>query len=370
MLLASAAAGVAARAAEAQPQWTIFVCVDTRGGLQQAAREYQARLERVSRQRAFPLAVQRIVQDAPDAGLTEQLLVFDNDRWRTARSGPVGALAPAVGDAAWTFFRQHPARQRMVLIVGHGAGLLESQAMEPEALGTALSAPGGDAPPIDVLGLDTCYGASLEKLWALRGCCRYIVAAPGLVYSPGLRWDEALSEPAGDEARTLAKSVTQLGMSRGTQDAALVSIETAQLEGVRLRVAELVDMLVPQMAEMGPTIIFTRSRVASWGKRRELCDLAAFAAGLAANVGGGELAERALALRKALAAATVAQWMPGDSVENGGPSVGIYFPPTVERLPAAYEAVPFAEDSGWRRFLGQYWAWVSSLVAGDAHPGQ
>lgn len=367
MLLASAAAGFSACAAEAQPQWTVLVCIDTRGGLDQTAGDYQARLERVCRQRAFPLAIQRISQDAHGAGLAEQLLVLDNQKWHTARSGPILGLAPAIGEAAQVFFGQHPGRQRMLLIVGHGAGLLESQAMAPEALARALSDPDGDASPLDVIGLDTCYGASLEKLWALRECTRYLLAAPGLVYSPGLKWDEGLSEVAADDARALVKLVTELGMSGRTQDAALVSIETAQLAGVCNRMSELADLLVPQMAAMGPTITFTRSRAASWGKRRELCDLGAFAAELAANAGPGEVADRAEALRAALAAATVAQWQA--EPDRGVSLVGVYFPPTVENMPPAYAAVQFAIDSGWSRFLGQYWAWVSSLVAGDAHPG-
>jgi hypothetical protein len=373
LLLASAAAGGPALGAEAQPQWTVLACLDARCGLSQAADGYQRRLATVCRRASLPLAVLRLDDDARRPGrLTSRLLLLDKSTWREQERGSAGGSAEAIGRAAKVAFRLQPGRHTLLVLVGHGTGLLEPDeawGMDAGELGRALAAGLKEhGRPLDVLGLDTCFGGSVEKLWDLRQCARYITAAPGLVYSPGLKWDEALSRQAGDGARELAAQVAGLGMAGGAEEAALVSVDVAELPRVVSELRQLGELLGAEMGRHGNLVTYVRARATSWGRRQELCDLGDLAAGLARNAPDERLRTGAASLEQALKASLVGSWSGAGLKSDSVSGVGVYFPRTVEATPASYQRLGFAADSGWYSFLRAYWEWISSLLPGMLIP--
>lgn len=360
---------------EAQPQWTVLTCLDARGGLGAAADGYQRRLAAVCRPRQWPLAVLRVGEDARQPRrVSTRLSLLDNKGWREQpASGPTTTVEAAIGRAADSVFRTRPARHTLLLIVGHGTGLLETEearGLDTVALGHALDdASTALGQPVDVLGLDTCFGGSIEKLWQFRRSARVMTAAPGLVYSPGLRWAEALRRCPSGGARELAAAVTQMGMADEATGAMLVSLDSAALPAVTEQVKALAGALGGQMAASGRAGTAIRSQTHSWGRREELCDLGEWAAGWAAS--GPEETSRGIAeqLGRRLAEATISAWRSRDMPAKGPSGVGIYFPRTVEMTPPTYQQqLRFAADSGWYGFLTAYGEWLTSLVSGGPQP--
>jgi hypothetical protein len=180
------------------------------------------------------------------------------------------------------------------------------------------------------------------------------------VYAPGLRWDEAL-RLATDDPRELAVRVTRLGMPGGTRGAGLVAADMASLPAVAERMAGLTEVLRTEMKQVGPAVTLARSRAGSWGRREELADVGEFTAALALNAPDDMTKTAAECVTQALRSCLVAQWPSGGEPGRG---VGVYFPRTVEAVPAPYAELGFAGGSGWHGFLQAYGEWVSSLVAG------
>lgn len=317
--------------------------------------------------------MQRLAADRDDPQqVREQLLTWEAKGWRKGRSGRIASVPEAVGRAAVETFQRRPGQHTMLLIVGHGAGVLEGDetlGMEAGALGQALQGAterlGG---PLDVLGLDTCFGGSLEKLWELRQVARYVTAAPGVVYAPGLAWDAVLLGSSWRDPQALVAKVAETGMIGGTQGAALVSVDSAKLGGVREALGALAEQLVLQVQRDGHAVTYARSRARSWGKRQELCDLGALAARLQESVTDPELVSRAAQVRQALAECVVGSWWGEGRPDDGSAGLGVYFPGTYEAVPVSYQRLQLATESGWYRFLDVYWAWVSSLIGGGTHP--
>jgi len=375
VVLAAAAAGLLPAGAGAQPQWSVLACLDTRGGLGAAADVVQQRLATTSRRLGLALAAYRLEEAGATAGgLTGRLLFLDKHGWREQQRGPVRRVEAALGQAATTAFRLQPGRHTLLMIVGHGAGLLEAdqaRGMEPAELARALAgAVERRGQPLDVLGLDTCFGGSIEKLWELRPSARFIVASPGLVYSPGLQWAEAL-EGAGGDPRELAAQVARRGMTGGTEQAAVVAVDGAALPAVVAEVRTLSGLLAGSMAQCGNAVTLVRSQARSWGRREELADLGELAAGLAANAPDEAVRASGERLRQVLQAAIVGQWRGAGGEHAGVSGVGIYFPRTVEATPPAYQQrLQFATESGWMSFLAAYGDWVTSRLVGKLIPGR
>ena len=358
--------------AEAQPQWTVMAHIDTRGGLAQAADLYERRLRTACERRGYGLAVQRLsAVAAPSGGVVASLRVWSGGAWQRHGEVRVADLPEAIARAGPAALRSLPAHHVLVVVVAHGTGLMEAREGDrgARALGRALTAVATAwGRPLDVLGLDTCFGASLEDLWELRQVAATITAAPGLIYSPGLRWDQGLVSAGADDPRELARTVTQLGMSQGTADEALVSVETARLPEIMAAVRDLTTACDGRMPGQGHAITLVRSRTRSWGRRNELCDLAGLAAGLADNTDDPALLAAAPRVETAVGESLIASWWGGGAANADLRGLGVYFPPTFEEIPASYGGLEFARESGWYRFLQQYWEWLSAPVLELTNP--
>jgi hypothetical protein len=371
-LLGSVVAGIAGPGAEAQPQWTVLAHIDTRGGLAPAAEQYEQRLREACGRRGFPLAVQRVsAAEGAGGGVVGTMRVWRDGAAHAGSVVQAANLAGAIEQAAPPVVQSLPARHLLLVVVGHGTGLLQARERGQDAreLACALAAVAQAwGRPLDVLGLDTCFGASLEDLWELRHTAGTITAAPGLIYSPGLRWDRALEAPGADDPRALARAVTQAGMTGATAEEALVSVDTAGLPEVMAAVRELTGALDGQVSRQGPAVTLVRSRTRSWGQRRELCDLAGFAAGVEHNLSGEQVQAAAQRVGRAVGESLIARWWGGGAPTDGAAGLGVYFPPTFEAIPASYGELEFARDSGWYGFVRHYWEWVSSPMIEATNP--
>jgi hypothetical protein len=372
-LLASVAAGLPETGAEARPQWTVLTCLDTRGGLSQPADEYQQRLGAVCGRMGWALSVVRLSGAADVRSISAQVALRDGDRWNVRPPKRVASATDAIAAAASGSLDPRCGRHSLLLIVGHGVGLLDGDrplGLDVGKLAGALeSVTARHGRPIDLLALDTCYGGALEKLWELRRCTRLITASAGPVWAPGLEWDLALTTKGDATAAEVAAAVVRGGMAGGTDAAGLVSVDTARLSAIVGTLGTLCGLLGEWGRGAAPLVTYARSRAPSWGKQQELCDLRGWAAAIADGAESPELRAAAQHVVGAVDGAVVARWARGVRDAAGAAGVGVYFPPTVEPTPASYGRLAFAQDSGWYRFVQSYWDWISSVIAGDAHPG-
>jgi len=218
--------------------------------------------------------------------------------------------------------------------------------------------------PLDLLGLDTCFGGSVEVAYELRGTCHYLTAAPGVIYSPGLAWSEAFE--ANDCAPVaVMRAVVGAGMS-ADGPAALVGLDLERLPGLSLALGALSAAVRKHLAELLPAMTFVRSRTRSWGERSELCDLRELAAGLQCNTADAEVTQASGQVKAAVDGLVVARWE--GNVEGGdGAGLGIYYPPTIEEVPAGYaKQFELAEVTGWGAYLREAWGRVSGTLIGGA----
>lgn len=355
----------------AQPQWTILAYLDARGGLTQAAAHYERELATAAHQQGLNLATM-VLPDQPDRATASQCLT----RARGTPSASEVALGPVQdGEVVLSTFlltatQQLPARHYALLIMGHGTGLPraaagEATALRPQALRRGLAQAVKElGRPLDVLGLDACFGANVETAYELRDSCRLLTAAPGLIYSPGLRWAKALADSVDPSA--LVKALVAGGMPRGEQPVALVGVDMDRMAPLAEALRRLTDELRADLPRLAPTLTYARSKSRSWGDRAELCDLGELARGLAENAPDEGLRQKAEAVTLELERAVVARWWSGKA-PAGAAAIGIYFPPTLEEMPAAYnDGFDLATQSGWSGLLEAYWARMAGLVDGGA----
>lgn len=365
---------------DAGSTWSVVAHLDGRGGLCEAAQRYAEQLTAV-RGKLANLAIQ-MVREAPDG--TANVV-----RWKVAAGGghsglsrpeplPVGA---STAESLRTFLEwagpgtgEGPV---LFLYLGHGVGLTAEQGRDGvpgiRALRQALEAEVGQSGKLyEIVALDTCFGASLETAYELRGVARYLTAAPGLMDSPGLNWREAFERDgsAGAGGLSLARAVVRGGMVGGRLGRrALVGMDLRRTEEAAATASRLVAALRDDMGRCGPVVALVRSRTLDWGERDELCDMGQWAAGMAANGPTSLVREAAEATAQALDAMVIARWMGrGLDTENMAhpPSgVGVFFPPSLEEVPTSYNGqLGFARTAGWATFLTEYWDWARSELLG------
>lgn len=279
-------------------------------------------------------------------------------------------MGESAAQSAREFFARRPARHRLLVLAGHGRGLLEWEedptALEPAEVATRWAAlsPGRE-PLLDIVSLESCYSGAWERLWALRGMTRYIIAAPGLIYQPGLRWAAVWPKRAEEILPAeVARRVTQAGLANA-HEAALVAVETEKMAAAMEAWRLLSEQLRQQLPEVGPIVTYVRSRTASWGKRQELCDVGEFCHLLVECLPAAQhaVAQHAHNAQQALQEAIVAQWPPAEG-RHWRAALGVYFPRTVERMPEKYSHWTFARESGWQEFVYAYTQGMLSFLAG------
>lgn len=355
------------------PFWAIFVVLDSRGELQSAGQQMQQQWQAIARQNGWPLGVLRFTEEktANQSLIRQKTAYFDKNRWQEVSAGRVARMGACAAQSAREFFARRPAQHRLLVLAGHGRGLLEreedSQALEPAEVAQRWAAlsPGRE-PQLDIVSLESCYSGAWERLWEWRALTHYIIAAPGLIYQPGLRW-ASVWPPQGEQhaLADVVRRVTQGGMARA-REAALVAVETRKMPAAMEAWRSLAEQLRRQLPEVGPIVAYVRSRTASWGKRQELCDVGGFLGLLPECLPAAQhsVARQAQSAQQALREAILAQWPASEGHGGWQAGLGVYFPRTVERLPEQYGGWTFARESAWQAFLQAYTQWMISFLAG------
>lgn len=354
--------------ARALPTWTILAYLEARGGLTDAAQHYQNALEQTARRRGYSVATLTL-PDYAERTFARRCLM--GERSRPARDRmplPGGAVSGVLGTFVASAIEKLPAQHYALLVMGHGSGLLRAPGgagLTPQALRQELEpAVARLGRPLDLLGLDTCFGGSVEVAYEFRGTCHYLTAAPGVIYSPGLAWSEAF-EASDCAPVAVMRAVVGAGMS-ADGPAALVGLDLERLPGLSLALGALSAAVRKHLAELLPAMTFVRSRTRSWGERSELCDLRELAAGLQCNTADAEVTQASGQVKAAVDGLVVARWE--GNVEGGdGAGLGIYYPPTIEEVPAGYaKQFELAEVTGWGAYLREAWGRVSGTLIGGA----
>jgi hypothetical protein len=352
-------------------QWLVMAHLDGRGGLGQAVDAYERQLRAACGRHRLCVALQVFADSTTSPLAARRALLRPGKPRLIERVTPDNRPGEALADfVSWASAAQ-PAEHYALLVMGHGAGLLAGPSVAPPGALRPLALRSGLAQvcpklgqPMDVVCLDTCYGASLEVLYGLRGLCRYATAAPGLVYSPGLDWAGALSDLAARPAATsLVRGLVCRGMSRRDDGLALVGVDLDQMGSVCDRTRALAEALQAHLADEMPSLTWGRAQSRSWGDRTELVDVKALASCLQEGAATPEVREAAAELVSALNALIVAAW---ESDGGAGPgALGVYFPPTLAGVPPEYRSdYEFASACGWAALLEIYWARVTqSLTA-------
>ncbi len=353
--------------------WTLMAYLRTQGGLAEAAQGYLAQLCANGSDR-LRVAVQ--LEEAHSPGRARRLLLplgTDNEgNSVVADMGSAAALSDFLGWAQ----EEAPGDRSVLLILAHGmppapAGAptaLEPGTLAPSAIAAALAQAlsGG----LDVVFLDCCYTGSVEVADELAGRARYLVAPPGLLYSPGLPWGAIAAQLRARpemSARELARVAVQESRSfwatHPEVPAGLVAIELDRVPELSQAVSDLAQAALPVLAELTPQITLARGQAATWGPHSEMVNVEAWAAALAAITPLPEVAEHAERVSAAARAAAVAGWRQEAAAPGSEPGVGIFFPMALQGWSARYGTErPRGFRASWESFVKAYLQRVSGLT--------
>jgi hypothetical protein len=292
--------------------------------------------------------------------------------------GDMGQAATLADFIRWAK-QAAPAEHYALLILAHGVPPApdqpdpESRAgrLESGVLAQALSA---DATPsLEVVFLDCCYSGSVEVADRVAGEAHYLVAAPGLLYSPGLPWAAILGqlqrrpEMGGrDLARAASQEARKFWGEHPDTPASLVAVDLDRIPALTQALRSLAQAALPEVEELAPALTLARGRASAWGPQGELVEVASLAEALAETTSLPGVAEQAQRVSTAAHDATVEAWRqePGEKGETGA-GMGIFFPLNIRSWSLRYGTDP-AEglEADWALLLRAYLRTMARLTAG------
>ncbi len=352
-----------------------------RGGLQEAAKGY---LEQMRRALETPGGAGRVVVAAQ---------VEDETRHKMARrwvfmGGPAGPATevaadmgrtPALAEFVGWVREEAPAERYALLILAHGVSPAPEDQETQNAAGrleirTVAAALGvGQPRPIELVSLDCCYSGSVEVADRLVGRARYMVAAPGLLYSPGLPWGAILGQllrrpeiGGRDLALEASRQARMFWGERREVPSSLVAVDLGRLPALTQALRSLAQTALPRVEGLAPELTLARGEAAGWGPRRELVAVTSLAQALAETTTVPEVADLAKQVSVAAQNATVEAWRqePDDS-EQTGSGLGIFYPLDIRSWAQGYGAEPdggFTAD--WALLLRAYLQRMAFLARG------
>lgn len=372
--------------------WALAVYLDGRSDLARDVAEHDALLR--AGHGTLPLGLHIVTED--DAGRPRAVRWWreraDDGPGRTARvpaeaSAGAEALADFVAWAAGLW----PQRKLAVALMGHGlpadAGdtahlsaprLLAASAVEgltADDIAAAMRAGlrRAERARIELLILETCYGASLEILGAAAGSFEYALAAPGEVPSPGLPWSAMLGAftaggdaPGGRMAAALARAATE-AQAPGHLPWSLTACDLGRMGRVEAALGEMSKAALGDIASATAGAHWARNRALRGERLRHVCDAGELAYGTAAYARTPELARAARALRTALEDLVVERARLGPETEEGDKRLGVtvFVPSSLTDTVEGYvTASRVARSSGYGRFLEAYLQYCRSLLPG------
>jgi len=239
---------------------------------------------------------------------------------------------------------------------------------------------GAQAGKIEIVFLDCCFGVTLEVAAGLRPIADYLVGSPGLMYSPGLPWDEILSWLAARpeaSAHALARSAVQAARSSWQREkeltVSLIAVDLSRVEAICQRTEAWAEAAEGRMATVAPELTLARSQAESWGPGAELVDIGGFMTALSRTSNCVAVAQRARRVAQSVEQAVLASYLQGPL----GPSklrhrgLAVFFPLEVERWPEIYRW-PGPEGSlvHWRSFLSSYLNALQGSVVQQTNSGR
>jgi hypothetical protein len=279
-----------------------------------------------------------------------------------------------------------PAEHYALLILAHGvppapeqpdpetlAGRLDSRSLA-QALDEAQLATATGPPLFEVVFLDCCYSGSVEVAEQVADHARYLVAAPGQLYSPGLPWSAILGQLQRrpgmwprELALTASREAHTFWAERPDTPASLVAVDLDRLPALTEALRSLAQTALPRVAELAPALTLARGRAAGWGPQRELVEVGSWADALAETTALPQVAALAHQVSAAAHDATVEAWRQ-TPVENGetGAGMGIFFPLDMRAWSPDYGTEPGESFAGdWARLLRAYLQTMARLTAGS-----
>lgn len=367
--------------ADATPTWTLIAYLRSAGGLEEAAAGYLEQFRAAVTSPQVRVVVQAEVAQRPGEA---QRLVISSESVTDRGQAELGEMDSATTLAAFLRWAvvQAPADHYLLLVLAHGRppapevtpGLYREGEIGLGHLSRALGADCGVE--FDVVFLDCCYTGSVEVADRLGEAARYLVAAPGLLYSPGLPWGQILRELGRDPQQSAqAVSLTALEAAREfwtprpEVPAGLVVVDLARARELSQAIRELAQVSLPLIGDLAPQITLARGRAPSWGPQGEMVEVSALADTLAEMTPYSQVAEQAQEVSRAARAATVGAWAQGiGGGHQAGVGLGIFFPLTLQSWSARYGAsdVPsFAAT--WEPFLRAYLRSITARAEGEGN---
>ena len=365
-------------------QWAVLVYVEGADDLEELSDTYQQYLDRVAFGEQVTAAAQLVEWVGPASNEFSARRYLYNQAGRRSEvvrlsdSSPSARLANLI---KWGM-DQTVAEHYALVVAGHGqiAPVLptgRSVAAKPglAEIGAPLSArdlragliqglSGAQAGKIEIVFLDCCFGVTLEVAAGLRPIADYLVGSPGLMYSPGLPWDEILSWLAARpeaSAHALARWAVQATRSSWQQEGeltiSLTAVELSKVEAIYQRMETWAEAVEGRMATVAPELTLARSQAERWGRGGELVDIGGFMTALSRSSNCVAVAQRARGVAQSVEQAVLASYLQGPL----GPSklrhrgLAVFFPLEVERWPEMYRwRGPGGSLGHWRSFLSSY----------------
>ncbi len=364
-------------------QWAVLVYVEGAQDLEELSDTYQQYLDRVAFGEQVSAAAQITEWAGPGSKEIRARRYLYNQAGRRSEVVSLSDSSPSARLANLKWGMGQTAAEHYALVVaGHGqiAPVLptgRSVAAKPglDEIGAPFSASdlreglvqglsGAQTGKIDVVFLDCCFGVTLEVAVGLKPVADYLVGSPGLMYSPGLPWDNILSWLAARpeaSAHALARSAVQATRSswqhEGELTISLTAVELARVEAICQRMETWAETVQGRMAVVAPELTLARSRAESWGPGGELVDIGGFMTALSRTSNCVAVAQQARWVAQCVEQAVLASYLQGplgpSKVRDRG--LAVFFPLEVERWPEIYRwPGPEASLVHWRSFLSSY----------------
>jgi hypothetical protein len=213
--------------------------------------------------------------------------------------------------------------------------------------------------PIDLLGMDGCFGSSLELAYQVRECVRYVVASEenepfdGWPYTAVLQ--KLVADPDISTSDFAAHIVDTCVQSHAHTDEPVIqaAVDLSKAGELAGALDELADALLAHMPAAGEEIWNAARPPAANFWRHTLWDISHFCERLEAISASGEVKAAAQKVRQAVGNLVVAEAHQGKKVEHCGGVTVCLTPPPID-LSRFYAELDFAADYRWDELLAAY----------------
>ncbi len=367
-------------------QWAVLVYVEGARDLEELSDAYQRYLNRVALGGEVSVAAELVKRAGPGNEeiwarryLYNQAGRHFEEVVKLSDSSPSDRLANLIKWGLSQIVAEHYA----LVVAGHGQiapilpmGTAATAERSPGEVGAPFSARDLRAgliqglsgaqtgKKIEILFLDCCYGVTLEVAVGLKPVVNYLVGSPGLMYSPGLPWDEILSwlvarprASAHAWARLAVQAARNYWQREGEPAVSMTAVDLSKVEAICHRIETWAEAVDPYVATAAPELALARSRAENWGPDEELVDIGGFMTALSRTSNCVAVTWPARRVAQSVEKAVLASYL-GEPLAPGkvrGPGLAVFFPLEVQRWPEIYRGRRLESSlAHWRSFLSHY----------------